>query len=142
MIARVRLVESASSHFEDLTPYRFAAVPAIEIGGLEIRPDSREVLGDDNRVRVQLTARELEVLLVLVEQADRVVTRESIYADVWGGRMPYRDRAADVYVRRVREKLRKLTPEQVYIHTHFGIGYRFWPEPATDAEADVDSAAS
>lgn len=132
-IANLGIVESVQSIFGEPEPYRFAAIPpAITIADLEIRPESREVLGNDNAVRVQLTARELEVLLVLVEQPDRVVTRESIYAEVWGGRMPYRDRAADVYVRRVREKLRKLTPELTYIHTHFGIGYRFWPEPAAE----------
>jgi DNA-binding response OmpR family regulator len=81
--------------------------------------------------RIQLTGRELDVLKVLVEHPDRVVTRDTIYAEVWGGHMPYRDRAADVYVRRVREKLRKLAPDLIYIHTHFGIGYRFWPEPIT-----------
>lgn len=132
-IANLGVVESVQPIFGEPEPYRFADVPpAITIAGLEIRPESREVLGNENAVRIQLTARELEVLLVLVEQPDRVVTRESIYAEVWGGRMPYRDRAADVYVRRVREKLRKLTPELTYIHTHFGIGYRFWPEPAAD----------
>lgn len=132
-IANLGVVESVQPFFGEPEPYRFAEVPpAITIAGLEIRPESREVLGNENAVRIQLTARELEVLLVLIEQPDRVVTRESIYAEVWGGRMPYRDRAADVYVRRVREKLRKLTPELTYIHTHFGIGYRFWPEPAAD----------
>ncbi len=101
----------------------------ISIAGLEIRPDSREVLAATGRV--QLTGRELDVLKVLIEHPDRVVTRDTIYAEVWGGHMPYRDRAADVYVRRVREKLRALAPDLTYIHTHFGIGYRFWPEPAT-----------
>jgi DNA-binding response OmpR family regulator len=102
---------------------------AIHIAELEVRPDSREVLGGDSRI--QLTGRELDVLLTLIEQPDRVVTRDAIYANVWGGDMPYRDRAVDVYVRRVREKLRILAPELLYIHTHFGIGYRFWPQPAT-----------
>ncbi len=101
----------------------------IEIAGLEIRPQSREVLAATGRI--QLTGRELDVLRVLVEHPDCVVTRVTIYAEVWGGHMPYRDRAADVYVRRVREKLRTLTPDLTYIHTHFGIGYRFWPEPAS-----------
>jgi DNA-binding response OmpR family regulator len=101
---------------------------AIHIAELEVRPDSREVLGGDGRI--QLTGRELDVLMTLIEQPDRVVTRDAIYAKVWGGDMPYRDRAVDVYVRRVREKLRILTPEQSYIHTHFGIGYRFWRQPA------------
>lgn len=103
----------------------------ITIAGLEIRPDSREVLAATGRV--QLTGRELDVLKVLIEHPDRVVTRDTIYAEVWGGHMPYRDRAADVYVRRVREKLRALAPDLIYIHTHFGIGYRFWPEPSARA---------
>ena len=102
----------------------------ITIAGLEIRPDSREVLSPTGRI--QLTGRELDVLMVLVDAPDRVVTRDTIYAEVWGGPMPYRDRAADVYVRRVREKLRNLAPDLTYIHTHFGIGYRFWPEPSSD----------
>lgn len=112
-------------------------VPAITIGGLEIRQESREVLGNGNAARVQLTARELEVLLVLIDQLDRVVAREAIYAEVWGGHMPYRDRAADVYVRRVREKLRRINPRLAYIHTHFGIGYRFCPEPAEPSSVPV-----
>jgi DNA-binding response OmpR family regulator len=102
---------------------------AIHIADLEVRPDSREVLCGDGRI--QLTGRELDVLMTLIEQPDRVVTRDAIYANVWGGDMPYRDRAVDVYVRRVREKLRTLAPELGYIHTHFGIGYRFWPQPAS-----------
>lgn len=98
----------------------------VKLAGLEIRPDSREVLTAGERI--QLTGREFEVLMVLVEHPDRVITRDTIYAEVWGGHMPYRDRAADVYVRRVREKLSTLAPGCTYIHTHFGIGYRFWPE--------------
>lgn len=104
---------------------------AVPIADLEIRPVSREVLG--RGTRVQLTRRELEVLMILVEQPDRVITRDVIYAQVWGGRMPYRDRGVDVYVRRVREKLRALAPDLRFIHTHFGVGYRFWPRPAPDA---------
>lgn len=132
--ANLRFVETRPDVSSLLSTTRPASrwVPqetSIEIGGLEIRPDSREVLTPSSRV--QLTGRELDVLLVLVEAPDRVVTREAIYAEVWGGPMPYRDRAADVYVRRVRKKLRGLAPELTCIHTHFGIGYRFWPEPRT-----------
>ena len=114
-------------------PHRLAPVDAdydaIQIAELEVRPESRQVLGAGGRV--QLTGRELDVLMTLIKQPDRVVTRDAIYAQVWGGQMPYRDRAVDVYVRRVREKLRTLAPGEVFIHTHFGIGYRFWPQPAS-----------
>ncbi len=118
---------SLSAASGDLAAPFGAPERTITLAGLEIRPDSREVLTATGRI--QLTGRELDVLMVLVEHPDRVVTRDTIYAEVWGGHMPYRDRAADVYVRRVREKLRALAPDLIYIHTHFGIGYRFWPEP-------------
>ncbi|MFY9487891.1 MAG: response regulator transcription factor [Solirubrobacterales bacterium] len=108
---------------------------SIRVADLEIRPVSRQLLSGSGRI--QLTGRELDVLMILAEQPDRVVTRDSIYRQVWGGQMPYRDRAVDVYVRRVREKLRSLTPEVVYIHTHFGIGYRFWPQSAAEIAAVV-----
>ncbi len=121
-------MESAA---EDFAVPAIAAEQTVTIAGLEIRPESREVLSATGRV--QLTGRELDVLTVLIDHPDRVVTRETIYAEVWGGHMPYRDRAADVYVRRVREKLRALAPDLTYIHTHFGIGYRFWPEPISAA---------
>ena len=42
--------------------------------------------------------------------------------------MAYRDRAVDVFVRKVRLKLAEASPGWTFIHTHFGIGYRFAPE--------------
>jgi DNA-binding response OmpR family regulator len=47
---------------------------------------------------------------------------------MWGGEMPRRDRSVDVLVRKVRGKLEVAAPDWRYIHTHFGIGYRFTPE--------------
>jgi DNA-binding winged helix-turn-helix (wHTH) protein len=40
------------------------------------------------------------------------------------------DRSVDVFVRKLRQKLEKASPDWRYIHTHFGVGYRFAPEPA------------
>jgi DNA-binding response OmpR family regulator len=50
---------------------------------------------------------------------------------VWGGDMPRRDRSVDVFVRKVRRKLGDASPGWTYVHTHFGIGYRFAPERTT-----------
>ena len=44
--------------------------------------------------------------------------------------MAHGDRSVDVFVRKLRKKLEVLSPSWTYIHTHFGIGYRFDPEPA------------
>ena len=98
-------------------------------GPLEIREDEADVLADG--VRVGLTMREFEVFLSLASRPDRVVQRPEIYQAVWNGQMPYRDRAVDVFVRKVRQKLDEAAPGWTFIHTHFGIGYRFSPEPTS-----------
>jgi DNA-binding response OmpR family regulator len=99
----------------------------IVAGPLEVRPDEYEVLA--NGVRVGLTVREFEVFLVLATSPDRVIPRPVIYQSVWHAPMPYRDRAVDVFVRKARLKLAAAAPDWTFIHTHFGIGYRFNPEP-------------
>jgi DNA-binding response OmpR family regulator len=96
-------------------------------GPLEIREDETDVLAAGRRVG--LTIREFEVFLTLASRPDRVVQRPEIYQEVWNAPMPYRDRAVDVFVRKVRQKLDEAAPEWTFIHTHFGIGYRFSPEP-------------
>jgi DNA-binding response OmpR family regulator len=101
---------------------------ARQIANVEIRPGEFQVLIDGQRVG--LTVREFELFLLLAERLDSVVQRPEIYALMWGGEMPRRDRSVDVLIRRVRAKLERVAPEWSYIHTHFGIGYRFSPEQA------------
>ncbi len=103
----------------------------VEIANLEVRPGEYQVLVAGRRVG--LTVREFQTFWVLAEERDRVVSRPEIYARVWGGQMAYRDRSVDVFVRKVRHKLAEAAPSWVYIHTHFGIGYRFSPERSSSA---------
>jgi len=98
----------------------------VRIANLEIRPAEFEVLAGGRRAG--LTVREFQTFYALVEQRDRVVSRPEIYERIWGGQMAYRDRSVDVFVRKVRRKLTDAAPGWAYIHTHFGIGYRFSPE--------------
>ena len=97
-----------------------------EIGNLTIRSDEFDVLVDGRRLG--LTRREFELLTVLADRPERVVQRGEIYEAIWGGGMRKRDRAVDVLVRKVRIKLTRAAPEWRYIHTHFGVGYRFGPQ--------------
>jgi DNA-binding response OmpR family regulator len=99
---------------------------ALRSANLVIRPAERRVLADGRPLAI--TVREFEILLALAERRNRVVPRAELYALVWGGRMRNRDRSVDVFVRRVRKKLHDAAPEWAYIHTHFGVGYRFAPE--------------
>lgn len=98
----------------------------MQIGNVEIRPAELQVLVEGRRAG--LTVREFELFLMLAERHDSVVQRPEIYELMWGGEMPRRDRSVDVLVRKVRAKLEQVAPNWRYIHTHFGIGYRFTPE--------------
>jgi len=69
-----------------------------------------------------------------------VLEREKIYQRVWGYAMAHGDRSVDVFVRKLRQKLEKRSPSWSYIHTHFGIGYRFEPEPAGIVEEELRPA--
>jgi len=92
---------------------------------------------------LELTAREFEILQLL-SQSDRVLRREEIYERVWGYAMAHGDRSVDVFVRKLRQKLRAISPSWSYIHTHFGVGYRFAPEPddlQLDGAAPAEEAA-
>jgi two-component system alkaline phosphatase synthesis response regulator PhoP len=106
------------------------------IENLEVRPSEYELLADGRRVG--LTVREFQTFMALAERRDRVVTRPEIYSLVWQRQMTYRDRSVDVFVRKLRRKLDSAAPGWTYIHTHFGVGYRFSPERVTRSGADVD----
>ena len=107
----------------------------VHLGPLELRIDERTALV--NGVRADMTVREFQVLHALAERPDRVLAREVIYDRVWGGRMPHRDRAVDVHVKRIRQKLTSVDPTWTFVHTHFGVGYRLAPE---QLEPEVDGA--
>lgn len=111
------------------------------VGELTIRPDLHQAYVSE--ASVELTAREFEILHLL-SKSDRVLRREEIYERIWGYAMAHGDRSVDVFVRKLRQKLRTASPDWSYIHTHFGVGYRFAPQPegATQAaEPGVGGAA-
>lgn len=89
-------------------------------------PSAPKLLADGRPL--DLTAREFQVLLALAERRNRVLPRAELYALVWRRPMAYRDRSVDVFVRKLRLKLDAACPGWTYIHTHFGVGYRFAPE--------------
>ena len=91
---------------------------------------------------VDLTRREFELIQLLAEAEGQVLQREEIYERVWGYAMVHGDRSVDVFVRKLRQKLERASPDWRYIHTHFGIGYRFAAEPVEAPEAEVIAAAA
>jgi DNA-binding response OmpR family regulator len=111
---------------------------ASQFGEITIRPDLYQAYA--NAVSLELTAREFEILHLLTG-SDRVLRREEIYERVWGYAMAHGDRSVDVFVRKLRQKLRAASPTWNYIHTHFGVGYRFTPEPEDGGGTDLHLVA-
>ena len=114
-----------------------AGAPADEqpllAGELEIRPDRFQAYAAGRSV--DLTRREFELLQLLADAEGKVLEREHIYQAVWGYAMAHGDRSVDVFVRKLRQKLEKASPDWEYIHTHFGVGYRFDPERLGEPES-------
>ena len=100
----------------------------ITAGDLEIRPSEYLVIAGGRTLT--LSVRELSLLAALGRREGRIVPREELYETVWGAPMRTADRSVDVYVHKLRAKLAGALPEQRFIHTHFGFGYRFQPEPS------------
>jgi DNA-binding response OmpR family regulator len=105
-------------------------------GELEIRADQFQAFVGGHSL--DLTRREFELLQLLADARATVLQREEIYQRVWGYAMAHGDRSVDVFVRKLRQKLETASPHWRYIHTHFGIGYRFDPE--TDEMPVMDDA--
>lgn len=110
-----------------------APAAALASGPLSIRPDLFQAFAGD--VSVELTRREFELLHLLAGAEGIVLERDEIYQRVWGYGMAHGDRSVDVFVRKLRRKLELASPGWRYIHTHFGVGYRF------AAESDMGDAA-
>jgi len=135
LIARVEAVVRRRKRAEA----RVDAGPVI-VGEIEIRADQFQAFVGG--VSADLTRREFELIQLLADANGQVMQREEIYQRVWGYAMVHGDRSVDVFVRKLRQKLEKVSPGWRYIHTHFGIGYRFAPEPDEAAVTAVEPAVA
>jgi DNA-binding response OmpR family regulator len=119
-----------------------ASAQAMIAGEVEIRPDQYQAFVTGRSI--DLTRREFELIELLATSDGRVLEREFIYQRLWGYSMVRGDRSVDVFVRKLRQKLERASPSWRYIHTHFGIGYRFAAEPARPgaSRGAVDLAAA
>jgi DNA-binding response OmpR family regulator len=106
---------------------------AVLAGEIEVRPDQFQVFVRGSSI--DLTRREFELIALLAAAEGRVLEREEIYQRVWGYAMAHGDRSVDVFVRKLRSKLQQASPGWYYIHTHFGVGYRFAAESAGEQGA-------
>ena len=96
---------------------------SIKVRGLEIRFDSRRVFL--NEQEAGLTAKEFDLLELLMKNQGKVYSREALLKTVWGYGYPGDARSVYVHVRRLREKVEENPSEPKYINTKWGVCYYF-----------------
>ena len=95
----------------------------IEVGDLKMDCESRRVFIAGREIN--LTAKEFDVLELLVFNPNKVYSRENLLNIVWGYEYPGDVRTVDVHIRRLREKIEANPSEPKYVHTKWGVGYYF-----------------
>lgn len=99
------------------------AAKVIESGDLKLDCEGRRVYVAGREIN--LTAKEFEVLELLMRNAGKVYGREELLKLVWGSDYPGDVRTVDVHIRRLREKIEEVPGEPVYVRTKWGVGYYF-----------------
>ncbi|BFL46175.1 DNA-binding response regulator [Lactonifactor longoviformis] len=95
----------------------------ITVGELKLDCEGRRVFISGKEIN--LTAKEFDVLELLVHNPNKVYSRESLLNIVWGYEYPGDVRTVDVHIRRLREKIEENPSEPRYVHTKWGVGYYF-----------------
>jgi len=114
--ARIKAIMRRSSKKEEDTK-------EATYGDLTIDCSSRRVYVEGTEVN--LTAKEFDVLELLVFHPNKVYDRDALLDLIWGKDYPGDARTVDVHIRRLREKIEKNPSEPKYVHTKWGVGYYF-----------------
>ena len=94
----------------------------ITIGSIRIRPEFFEVYKEDELL--ELTPKEFELLLYLIERQGRVITREHMLNSVWNYEFAGDSRIVDVHISHLRDKLEENPKQPKLIKTVRGLGYK------------------
>lgn len=117
--ARIKAIMRRTSGFNQ----QRADETIIAKGDLKLDCDSRRLYILDKEVN--LTAKEFDLLEILVKNENKVYSRENLLHMVWGNDYLGDVRTVDVHVRRLREKIEKSPSEPKYVHTKWGVGYYY-----------------
>lgn len=98
----------------------------IENGDVRLERDGKRVFIAGKEIG--LTAKEFEVLELLMLNPNKVYSRDNLLKLVWGYDYPGDVRTVDVHIRRLREKIEEVPSEPRYVHTKWGVGYYFFSE--------------
>jgi phosphate regulon transcriptional regulator PhoB len=118
LVARVRAILRRAA-----SAAQTESLPAYDKGGLKIDFTTYEVFARGKNVK--LTLKEFELLRFLVQNPNRVLSRDQLLDRVWGGETFVTPRTVDVHIRRLRKAIEKDDSKPKWILTLRGVGYKF-----------------
>lgn len=116
--ARIKTIMRRAHKKEEVVKIR-----VVESGDLKLDCDSRRVYICGREIN--LTAKEFDVLELLVMNPNKVYSRDNLLHLIWGSAYPGDVRTVDVHIRRLREKVEATPSEPKYVHTKWGVGYYY-----------------
>ncbi|CCQ93171.1 Uncharacterized transcriptional regulatory protein YcbL [[Clostridium] ultunense Esp] len=118
------LVARVNSHIKTYERFKHSSkMKLLTVGPLSINKQDRRVYIDDNEVF--LTQKEFDLLLFLVENPNRVFSKEVLFERVWGYDSLSDASTITVHIARIREKIEDNPEGRTFIETVWGAGYRF-----------------
>lgn len=117
--ARIKAIQRRTNHAGESQEKS----KVMEVGDLRLDCEGRRVFIAGKEIN--LTAKEFDVLELLVFNPNKVYSRENLLNIVWGYEYPGDVRTVDVHIRRLREKIEVNPSEPKYVHTKWGVGYYF-----------------
>lgn len=120
VVARIKAILRRSQMTEQSSDVRAAS--EIHIGKLKILPEHFEAYRNDELL--ELTPKEFELLIYLIERQGRVITREHMLNSVWNYEFAGDSRIVDVHISHLREKIEENPKQPQYIKTVRGLGYK------------------
>ena len=121
LIARV---EAVAGRVRQAEP---RSLEPVMVGEVEIRPDRYQAFV--RGTSLELTRREYQLIELLSLADGEILDRELIYQRLWGYAMARNDRSVDVFVHKLRRKLKLASPGWSYVQTKPRVGYRLAAEP-------------
>lgn len=116
--ARIKAIMRRTSISDNKSPLSSDVINSGDIS-LDVQGRGLKILGKE----INLTSKEFDMLLLLVNNPGKVYSRDTLLTTIWGEDYPGDARTVDVHIRRLREKIEPNASEPRYIHTKWGLGY-------------------
>lgn len=134
VVARVKAILRRTQIIEDNETFDSDDQEKLQHGGLIIFPEQYEAFFEGELL--ELTPKEFELLLYLVRNRGKVLTRDQLLSAVWNYDFAGDTRIVDVHISHLREKIEKNTRKPIYIKTVRGLGYKMEVPKGNEKESN------